>query len=274
VANQSNVLQFDATERYLEGRTALVTGGFDGIGLAIARELVRRGVSVSVGARRGSDSHACDALERRLMATGGCAHAGKLDVQKSKSIGAFVSATEATLGPIDILVNAAGVTAHHSTCGHSTELWRRVIDTNLTGPFQMIRTCLPGMIARRWGRIVNIASTAAHTAVADHAAYCASKSGLLGLTRAVALEGAPHGVTCVAISPTWVETEMLRDSMAVASGKSGRSTEEEIEGLGKTNPQGRIIQAEEIAGLVAFLCSDAARGITMEDIQVTGGALW
>lgn len=269
-----NMSDCGAKERYLSGKTALVTGGFDGIGLAIARELASRGSQVAIGARRGSDAEVCDAIERNLADTGARTLAGELDVRCSESVSAFVSSVEERLGLVDILVNAAGVTAHSTICEHTAESWRQVIDTNLTGPFEMIRACLPGMIARRWGRIVNIASTAAHTAVADHAAYCASKSGLLGLTRAVALEGAPHGVTCVAISPTWVETEMLRESMRVAAEKSGRSIQEEIDCIGESNPQRRIVQADEIAGLAAFLCSDAARGVTMEDIQVSGGALW
>jgi len=274
VVTRKNVSDCGAKECFLAGRIAVVTGGFAGIGLAIAQEFVRRSASVAIGARRGSDAGVCGAVERKLTATGVGTLAGELDVRRSASVGAFVSNVEATLGPVDILVNAAGITAHSTVCGHTTESWRQVIDTNLTGPFEMIRACLPGMIARRWGRIVNIASTAAHTAVADHAAYCASKSGLLGLTRAVALEGAPHGVTCVAISPTWVETEMLRESMRVAAEKSGRSIQEEIDCIGESNPQRRIVQADEIAGLAAFLCSDAARGVTMEDIQVSGGALW
>src|SRR6056297_3189541 len=123
----------------------------------------------------------------------------------------------------------------------------------------MMRACLPGMKARGWGRIVNLASTAATTAVPDHPAYCASKSGVLGLSRAAALEGAPHGVTCVTVSPTWVETDMLH--------QSGHSYEEEIAALAQANPQNRLVQPQEIAALVAFLCSDAAPALTMEDIS-------
>ena len=114
-----------------------------------------------------------------------------------------------TCGVPNILVNSAGISIHHKVCDHSDEDWHAVIDTNLNGPFRMIRSCLPAMMNAKWGRIVNIASTAASTAVATHAAYCASKSGLLGLTRSVALEGAHCGVTCTSVSPTWVETETV-----------------------------------------------------------------
>ena len=138
----------------------------------------------------------------------------------------------------------------------------------------MIRAVIGGMQKRGHGRIVNIASTAAQTATETHAAYCASKSGLLGLSRAVAVEGAPHGVTSVTVSPTWVETDMLRESAATMAAAAGRTVTEEIAKLAQANPQGRLVQPEEVAALVAFLCSDAAPALTMEDIQVNAGAQW
>jgi NAD(P)-dependent dehydrogenase (short-subunit alcohol dehydrogenase family) len=138
----------------------------------------------------------------------------------------------------------------------------------------MIRACLPAMMEKGWGRIVNIASTAARVAASTHGAYCASKAGLVGLTRAVAIEAAPHGVTCVAVSPGWVETDMLRQSAKVMAAETGRSQAQEIKIMAESNPQNRLIQPEEIAALAAFCCSDAAAGLTMEDIQVNAGALW
>ena len=179
-----------------------------------------------------------------------------------------------TLGTPDILVNAAGVSVHQTICGHSDEDWDAVIDANLSGPFRMIRACLPKMKEKGWGRIVNIASTAARVADSTHGTYCASKAGLVGLTRAVAIEGGPQGVTCVAISPGWVETEMLRQSAKTIATKTGRTQAEEIAIMGASNPQNRLIQPEEIATLAAFCCSEAAPGLTMEDIQVNAGALW
>ncbi len=160
--------------------------------------------------------------------------------------------------------------------GHSDELWLKIIDTNLNGAFRMTRRLLPGMIGRKWGRIINIGSTAATVGWKDNPAYCASKSGLLGLTRCVALEGAPHGVTCVMISPTWVETELMRRNVqqVVEREGRGRTMEEAMSDIAAQNPQNRIIQPDEIAALAAFLCGEGARGITMENIQITGGALW
>ena len=140
----------------------------------------------------------------------------------------------------------------------------------------MIRALLPGMIERKWGRIINIGSTAASVGWKDNPAYCASKSGLLGLTRCVALEGAAHGVTCVMISPTWVETQLMRRNLeqVVKREGRGRGLSDAMAEVAEQNPQKRIIQPREIAALAVFLCGEEARGITMENIQITGGALW
>lgn len=252
-------------------RVAVVTGGLAGIGEAIAIRLAQAGLRVAVGARRGGDPDRQPKIQAELGDRG---YVGRLDVTDAGSVAQFTDDVKTALGPIDILVNAAGITLHQTTCDHSLEAWRTVIDTNLTGPFLMTRACLPDMIARGWGRIVNIGSTAARSAQPDYPAYCASKAGLLGLTRSVALEGAPHGVSCVMVSPTWVETDMLRSSAAQMAEVSGRTAEEEIDDIAKANPQNRLVQPGELAALVAFLCSDAAPALTMEDIQVNAGAHW
>lgn len=254
-----------------QSRAAIITGGLQGIGLAIAVELAKQGAAVAVGARRGNDEMLANAAREAI---GVPCFVGMLDVSEQDSIDSFLAEAEAANGPLDILVNAAGVSLHQTVDGHSDQDWDQVIDINLTGPFRMIRACLPGMKQRGWGRIVNIASTAARTAKANYPAYCASKTGLIGLTRAVALEGAPHGVTCVAVSPGWVETEMLRQSAQKMAQRSGRTAEDEIADMAASNPQNRLIQPEEIARVTAFCCSDAAPGLTMEDIQVNAGALW
>lgn len=256
-------------ERYLEGRIAIITGGFAGIGKAIAIALAERGATIAVGARRQPGA----AIED-LKAVSDAFFYQKLDVADVDSVAAFVEALANEHGDADILVNSAGVTAHELVCGHDEKSWLDVIDINLSGPFRMIRACLPKMIERRWGRIINIGSTAATTAVADHAAYCASKSGLLGLNRAVALEGAPHGVSSVVISPTWVQTEMFDSSMQIQAGKAGHSVDEEIDKLVAEQPQKRLVQPQELGALAAFLCRDEALGITMEDIQLNAAALW
>jgi len=272
----------------LSGRSAIVTGGLSGMGFACATALAKAGANVAVGSyvappggTRADAAYYPDAdqIERVLNALsthGTKIHAAHLDVRDSEATNRFVEHAVAAIGPADILVNAAGTTAEQPVCGHSDALWEKIVDTNLTGAFRVIRAVLPGMIERGWGRIVNIGSTAASVGWKDNPAYCASKAGLLGLTRCVALEGAPHGVTCTMISPTWVETELMRRNVAqvVEREGKGRSADEVMDEFRKANPQGRMMQPEEIAALAAFLCSEAAKGITMENIQITGGALW
>lgn len=272
----------------LKSRTALITGGLTGQGFAIAQSLAKEGANVAVGsfvgATKGRSGDAAaypeaDEISRvraKLQEYGTKVYAGHLDVRDSAIINSFIAAAEQVCGAFDILVNAAGTTAEQSVCGHSDELWLKIIDTNLTGAFRATRELLPGMIKRNWGRIINIGSTAATVGWKDNPAYCASKSGLLGLTRCIALEGAAHGVSCVMISPTWVETELMRRNVAqvVAKEGKGRSVADAITDIAKQNPQQRIIQPQEIAALVTFLCREDARGITAENIQVTGGALW
>ncbi|MDQ2068151.1 SDR family oxidoreductase [Xinfangfangia sp. CPCC 101601] len=260
-------------------RRVIVTGGLSGIGYAIALELLSKGHRIVIGARDVASptrQAALGALEKAATAAGGTVACHPLDLVDAASVDRFCAQAEEALGRVDVLINAAGVTAEQPVSGHSDALWDKVINTNLTGAFRMIRATLPGMIAQGWGRIINIGSTAATVGWKDNPAYCASKAGLLGLTRCVALEGAAHGVTCVMISPTWVETPMMQSDLAeiVAREGKGRSTEEARAEIVTQIPQGRIIQPEEIAALVAFLLSDAARGVTMEEIKVTGGALW
>jgi NAD(P)-dependent dehydrogenase (short-subunit alcohol dehydrogenase family) len=273
----------------LSGRAALITGGLTGQGLAIAKAMAADGANVALGSyivagdqRDFSDAahypgaEVIEPVRAELARAGVGFYAAHLDVRDNAVIGDFVAQAEAATGPIDILVNAAGTTAEHPVCGHPDALWERIIDTNLSGAFRMIRACLPGMMARGWGRIINIGATAATVGWKDNPAYCASKSGLIGLTRCVALEGAGHGVNCVAISPTWVETELMRRNVAQVVEREGgdRTFEQAMAEIAGENPQKRLIQPEEIAALAVFLCQEQARGITMENIAVTGGALW
>jgi NAD(P)-dependent dehydrogenase (short-subunit alcohol dehydrogenase family) len=271
----------------LNGRSAVISGGLTGQGLAIARALAQEGVHVALGSYLGEagrhqdvaaypEAAVADEIRRELEGAGIRVHTSHLDVRDNASVQRFVDEAEQRCGAADILVNGAGTSAEHPVCGHPDELWQKIIDTNLTGAFRMTRAVLPGMIERRWGRIINIGSTAAAVGWKDNPAYCASKHGLIGLTKCVALEGAPHGVTCVAISPTWVETELMRrnvEQIVTREGK-GRSLDQAMADIAAQNPQQRIIQPDEVAALAVFLCRDEARGITMENIQITGGALW
>ena len=239
------------------------------MGLAIALRLAKDGANVVVGARSAGDK---DYVRRTLDADH--IHAAALDVQSRESVDAFVANVGERHGAVDILVNAAGVYDEAAIIDHSEQIWEDHINTNLSGTFRMIRAVMPHMERKKWGRIVNIASVAAHQGMPNNAAYCASKAGLLGLGRCVSLEGAAHGITCVSISPTWVETEMLRRFIDADMKTTGRSLDDVRAEYAKSNPQNQLVQPTEVAELAAFLVSDAARALTMEDFQVNAGSLW
>lgn len=241
------------------------------MGLAIARRLARDGTTVVIGARSAGD----DAYVRRTLgADADGLTAAELDVRQADSVDAFVANVAEAHGGVDILVNAAGVYEEAAVIEHPEQVWTDHIDTNLSGTFRMIRAVMPHMKRAGWGRIINMASVAAHNGMANNAAYCASKAGLLGLGRCVGLEGAAHGITCVSISPTWVETEMLRRFIDADMEATGQSLEDVRAEYAKSNPQNQLVQPTEVAELAAFLASDAARALTMEDYQINAGSLW
>lgn len=277
------------SERFLKGRAAMVTGGASGMGRAMALAFAGAGADVAIGSLLASAAKSrskgevsylpgAEQLERTkkdIEALGVRCLAMALDVTSSASVDTFYQAAMKAHKKIDILANAAGITAEQTIVGHPDALWDRVIAVNLTGTYRAIKACLPGMIERKWGRVINIASTAASVGAVTSGAYCASKAGVVGLTRCVALEGAPHGVTCNAISPTWVDTDFGRDWMKdIAETQQSRSQDAYIAEVKATNPQKRMIQPSEVAGLALYLCRDEALGMTMQDLTLSAGSLW
>lgn len=226
-------------------RVAIVTGGLTGIGAAAARALEAAGCKVAAASRSGGFA--------------------PLDVRDTKSVSAFVDKVRADLGAPTILVNSAGLYRGAAIEELTDEDWETDIGTNLTGVFKMTRAVLPDMQTAGWGRVVNIASTAAHLGAPTYAAYCASKAAVVALSKVTALEGAPHGINCVSISPTWIETPMMDRAEARGMSKDW---------IASQNPQNRLVQADEVAALIAFCCSDASPALTNEDIQVNAGAEW
>ncbi|MBD2179823.1 SDR family oxidoreductase [Planktothrix sp. FACHB-1355] len=257
-------------EKFLTGRVAMVTGGASGMGRAMALAFAEGGADVAIGSRTASTSRCKAEIEAR----GVRALAIDLDVTSTDSVQAFYDAVVENFGKVDILANSAGIGLEQTICGHPDELWHQVIDINLNGAYRTIKLCLPGMISRRWGRIINIASTAASVGSATNPAYCTSKAAVVALTRCVALEGAPHGVSCNAISPGWVETDLGKNWMAELAESSGQSLEDYISATIQSNPQKRMIQPQEIGALALFLCRDEAFGITMQNLTVSAGSLW
>jgi NAD(P)-dependent dehydrogenase (short-subunit alcohol dehydrogenase family) len=277
------------SEKYLSGRVAMVTGGVSGIGKAMAVAFASLGANVSIGSLLAStqpettvgevvhlpSDDMLRSTQDELELLGVKVLASDLDVRSMESVGRFYDKTINTFGRIDILANAAGITVEHSICGHPDDLWMKVMDVNANGIYRTIRRVLPGMMEQGWGRIVNIASTAASVGAPTSGAYCASKAAVVGLTRCVALEGAEHGVTCNAISPGWVETDFGRKWMThIAETQENRNGEEYLRQAKAENPQKRMIQPEEIANIAAFLCKESSFGITAQDITVSAGSIW
>src|SRR5262245_33932915 len=278
------------SDRYLEGRAAWVTGGASGMGRATALRLAQAGADVAIGSLVLSqravtvpDQNVHTPPDERLAETkaelerhGVRALAMPLDVCSNQSVEEFYQSTVRAFGKIDILVNAAGSSARKLMVDHPDDIWHRMIDTNLNGPYRTIRRCFPGMVERKWGRIVNIASTAANIGYVRHSAYCASTSGLLGLTRCVALEGAAHGVSCNAINPGWVATDSnysaCQQEIAIAG--LDITVEEYRARVAKDLPQKRFLHPDEIGALIAFLCREDAFGINAEAINIAMGSLW
>ncbi|MGZ3180915.1 MAG: SDR family NAD(P)-dependent oxidoreductase [Telluria sp.] len=249
----------------LDGRHALVTGGSRGIGLAVARALLDEGARVTIAARDEA------ALAQALQGLGERAACARIDVTSPASVQDAVSRAAARFGGIDILVNNAGVAQSAPVHKTSAELWQRMLETNLTGAFHCIQAALPQMLDRGWGRVVNVASTAGLTGYRYVSAYCAAKHGLVGLTRALALELATSGVTVNAVCPGFTETSIVQDAVANIVRKTGRDEKQARAELAAHNPQGRLVQPEEVAAAVRWLCLPQSAAMNGQAIAVAGG---
>ncbi|WP_342052106.1 MULTISPECIES: SDR family NAD(P)-dependent oxidoreductase [unclassified Cupriavidus] len=256
----------------LAGRHALVTGGSRGIGAAIARRLLADGAVVTLLGRNASAAATLEATAHALRAdTGGRVHTVTADVTDADSIVTAMAHAARQAGPVQLLVNNAGQAASAPFGKTGLDTWRRMLDVNLTGTFVCTQAALPAMLEAGWGRIVNVASTAGLVGYSYVSAYCAAKHGVIGLTRALALELATKGVTVNAVCPGFTETDIVRDAVATIVGKTGRTATEARAELAARNPQRRLVQPEEVADAVAWLCQPAAAAITGQAIPVAGG---
>ncbi|MCW3474373.1 SDR family oxidoreductase [Rhodovastum sp. RN2-1] len=246
------------------GRHALVTGGGRGIGAAIARALTAAGAVVTVLGRNPAPLAA-------MLAEGDAAGFAQADVTDAAALAAAVARAEAARGPLSILVNNAGAVETAPFGKLQRDAWDRMIAVNLTAVYQATQAVLPGLLAGGWGRIVNVASTAGLTGYPYVAAYVAAKHGVVGLTRALALETAKSGVTVNAVCPGYTETDLLADSMAKVVAKTGKTEQEVRATFARSNPQGRLVAPEEVAAAVLFLCGPASGAMTGQAIAVAGG---
>ena len=232
------------------------------MGLAIARHLASRGNRVGLLDLQG------DAARRAaadLRDTGAAAIAAQADVADRGAVDAALDKVRAELGPIEIMVTSAGLDSFEPFTDMTIESWGRILAVNLTGTFHCLQAVVPDMLAARWGRMVTISSSSAQSGAPRMAHYVASKAGVIGLTKALALELAPHRITVNCIPPGMIDTPMLRRAEAEGSVAS-------IEKIApRVIPVGRVGSAEEIAATCGFLCSDEAAFITGQVIGVNGG---
>ena len=242
-----------------------VTGASRGSGRAIAGRFARDGYAVAATGRR-ADS--LSALAETLAAAGAEVLALGCDVTDREAVARTVAQVEQRLGPIDVLVNNAGESGSAPFPSMDDELWDRMLAVNLTGAYNCMRAIVPSMFERGRGRVITIASVAARIGFAYTAAYVASKHGVLGLTRAVAIEAASHGVTVNAICPGWMNTDMTTRAIERIVAKTGRTPEDARRTLERMNPQQRLIEPEEVAAVAAFLASPDAASINGQDITI------
>jgi 3-hydroxybutyrate dehydrogenase len=243
----------------------VVTGAASGIGRAIATVLAADGATVVVADR---DEAGAQVAAAGLVG----AEAATIDVSDSEACQATVADVAERYGRLDILVNGAGFQHVAPVVDFPIERWEAMLRTMLTAPFVLTRAALPGMIGRGWGRIVNIGSIHSIVASPNKVAYTAAKHGLLGLTRAVALEAGPHGVTCNLVCPAYVRTPLVEAQIAdqaKAAGIPEREVVDRIMLAGSAIP--RLLEADEVAAYVRFLCSDDAAGITGSAQMIDGG---
>lgn len=248
----------------LKDKHAVITGGGTGIGAAVAAALATGGARVTLMGRR------LEPLETRA-ATLKNTRSVCCDVTDSMNVANAFEQAQTEFGPVDILVNNAG--AADTTPFHkmNSQHWRRMMAVNLDGVFNCTRAVYDGMRRCGWGRIVNVASTAAVKGYAYVSAYCAAKHGVLGLTRALALEAARTGVTVNAICPGYTDTDIVRQAVKNIVNKTGRSEEEAMAELTRDNPQRRLIKPSEVADAVVWLCRPESVSVTGQAIVVAGG---
>jgi 3-hydroxybutyrate dehydrogenase len=248
---------------WLDGKTALVTGGGRGIGRAIARSLAAAGAHVVVVGRTMAE------LELVAHEAGGTALA--VDLSSRASVDALLAELAARSLSVEALVANAGTAESAPLAKTSDELWDRTLELNVTSVFRLARALVPPMVARGRGRVVMVASNAGLTGYAYTSAYVASKHALVGLTRALAQEVAKSGVTVNAVCPGFVRTAMTERSIERIADKTGRSRDEAERSLAALSPQARLIEPEEVAAVVAMLCTEEARGIHGQALAIDGG---
>ena len=255
----------------LSGKVALVTGSTSGIGLGIARCLAAEGADIMLNGF--GDAAQIEALRSEMEASHDVrvAYSGA-DIGKPDQIGDMVADTAKALGSVDILVNNAGIQFTANVEDFPTERWDQIIAINMSGVFHGMKAAIPGMKARGWGRIINIASAHGLVASAQKVAYVAAKHGVMGMTKVAAIELANSGVTVNAICPGWVLTPLVEKQLQDRAAKDGTTIEFQSHAMvAEKQPMHKFTTPEQIGGLAVFLCSDAAATMTGVPLSIDGG---
>ncbi|MFC3106803.1 SDR family NAD(P)-dependent oxidoreductase [Undibacterium arcticum] len=256
-----------SSDKALTGKHALVTGGGRGIGAAIVSALLMHGARVTL---LGRNAEVLAKTVQEHKASGELDYV-TADITSSASVAtAFARAVE-RFGRIDILVNNAGQASSAPFAKTDEALWQQMLSVNLTGTFHCTQAALPAMLEAGWGRIVNVVSTAGLTGYSYVAAYCAAKHGVIGLTRALALELATKGITVNAVCPGYTETDIVSQAVANIVAKTQRSEDQARAELAARNPQKRLVQPDEVANAVAWLCLPGSAAMNGQALAVAGG---
>ena len=258
-------------ELRLANNVALISGAGRGIGRAIALRFAQEGAAVALLARSEPD---LAALAGEISATGGRALALPADVTDEHAVGRAVASAGEELGPIDALVNCAGIYRVARFWEQSLEEWKQIFDVNVHGTFIVTRAVLPAMMARRSGRVITLASTAGKWGTAQQAAYNASKHAQLGMMRSLALETAPFGIRVNAICPSYVDSPMTDEQFPALAALRGLTEAELRRSLNAATPIGRLVRLDEIPPLAVYLASPESEGMTGQAITLDGGRLF
>jgi NAD(P)-dependent dehydrogenase (short-subunit alcohol dehydrogenase family) len=254
----------------LRDKIVLVTGGSGGIGAALARAFAAQGSRVVIAAR---DAARLATVAERITQDGGQVRAIAGDVADRAQVQNLGAEISRHWGAVDILINNAGIARAVSFLDMADAEWEQIVAVNLTGAYHCCKEFLPAMIQAKWGRIINIASTTAKVGYSHVTAYTASKHGLLGLTRALALEVARSGVTVNAICPGYVDDERTRDNARSMAQKTGKSEQAIVDLFAASAPQRRLIAPSEVAELALLIASPQMSGMTGQAVSVDGGAV-